>query len=79
MALALVRSSNLAQATFVNQATCPTATTAAATAGNCKVAICAVFRQGVPSGNLVDSYDFTTGAGTVNDFHDCLPSCEQLF
>lgn len=28
--------------------------------------MCAVFRQGVASGNLVDSYDFTTGAGTVN-------------
>lgn len=65
MALAVVRTSTLAGGNGVNRAACPTATSAAATAGNGKVAIVAAFRA-APSGNVVDSYDFVTPAGTVN-------------
>lgn len=65
MAITVPRVGNIGGGAGVNRASCTTSTTAAASAGNCKLAITAAFR-GEPTADLVDSYDFTTGAGTVN-------------
>lgn len=63
-----VRSSNLAQQSGVDSASCPVATINGVAAANCLVAVVAAYRASTPSGNLIDGYTSTIGGTPANSW-----------